>query len=118
MKIHKETASLVNALIANNGHHVPTVGEDVTQCFWTDREAWRVIAVDPDGKGATLARYTPKAVGSYYAQEYIYDDENGNPMLNYKHTIHIRYKYKAWRCGGVKVHLAWNTRREYEDPTF
>lgn len=118
MKLGKETGSLVNALIANNMPHVPVVGEDVTECLWTDREAWRVIEVRDNGKTAVLAKYEPKPVGNYYEQNYQYEDENGNPLINMNRTMTVTYRYKAWRCGRTKVNLAWNRRDQYEDPSF
>lgn len=128
MKLMKDTASLTNWLLANPDYHRPEVGEDVTELMWTDRCAWRVTAVDKDGKGATLTRYNAKYIGKGYGDEtYQYDDENGNPLLSEGDTIHIRYKYKSWRVDGqynglrvsrYKIHLAWGFREEYRDPSF
>lgn len=119
MKLMKETASLTNWLMANPDYHRPEVGEDVTELMWTDRRAWRVTAVDKDGKGATLTRYAAKNIGKGYGDEtYQYDDENGNPLLS-NQTIHIRYKYKSWRIDGKhKINLAWGIRDQYRDPSF
>ena len=129
MKLMKETASLVNFMLNNPKFHKPEVGEDVTELLWTDRSAWRVTAVDPDGKGCTITEYNAKWIGKGYGDEtYQYDDENGNPLLGDR-TMHIRYKYKAWRvvsdyCGmktssrGWKINLAWGIRDEYRDPSF
>ena len=120
MKLMRETASLVNWMMANPNFHKPEVGEDVTELMWTDRSAWRVTEVDPDGKGATLTRYAAKFIGQGYGDErYCYEDENGCPLLNENHKIHIRYRYKSWRVNGKhKIHLAWGCRDEYQDPSF
>ncbi len=120
MKLGTETANIMNWLMANPNYRKPAEGEDVTECMWTDRRAWRVIAVDADGKGATLTRYEPKYVGKAYGDEsYEYDDADGNPLLDVRQTMHIRYKYKSWRTdGGRKVDLAWGRRDEYRDPSF
>ena len=119
MKLGKDTGSIMNWLMVNPKFHQPVVGEDVTECMWTDRHAWRVTAVDPDGKGATLTRYKPKRIGKAYGDEtYQYDDENGNPLLS-SQTMKIRYRWKAWRClGGHKISLARGQREEYRDPSF
>lgn len=120
MKLMKDTASLVNWALENPNYHKPEVGEDVTELLWTDRCAWRVTAVDPDGKGATLTRYNAKFIGQGYGDEkYQYEDENGMPLLSQTQKIHIRYKYKNWRIDGRhKIHLAWGRRDEYQDPSF
>ena len=119
MKLMHDTASLVNFMLANPDYHRPEVGEDVTELMWTDRTAWRVTAVDADGKGATLTRYNAKYIGKGYGDEtYQYDDENGNPLLS-NSTMHIRYKYKSWRIDGkYKINLAWGYREEDRDPSF
>ncbi len=120
MKLMKETASLVNFMLANPEFVKPEVGMDVTELMWTDRRAWRVTAVDNDGKGATLTKYKAKYIGKGYGDEtYQYDDENGNPLLSDGQTIHIRYKYKSWRIDGkYKINLAFGYREEYRDPSF
>lgn len=119
MKLGKETGSVMNWLMANPKYHQPVIGEDVTECMWTDRHAWQVTAVDPDGKGATLTRYAAKRIGKEYGDEtYQYDDEDGKPMLS-DQTLHIRYRWKAWRTEyGSKISLAWGCRDEYRDPSF
>jgi hypothetical protein len=117
MKIGKETGSLMNALLANPNYVEPKVGMDVTKCFWTDREAWRIVAVDPDKKGCKLQRYKPKMIGNFYEQRYEYEDENGNPLLC-DQFMTIRYKYRAWRDGSSKIHLRFGCRDEYYDPSF
>jgi hypothetical protein len=120
MKLGKDTASLVNFMLANPDFVKPEVGMDVTRCHWTDRDAWRVVEVDPDGKGCTLQRYAPKAIGNYYEQRYQYEDENGQPLLCNR-FMSVRYKYKRWKCQGgkgVTVNLRFNCRCEYEDPSF
>jgi hypothetical protein len=117
MRLGKETGSLVNFMLANPNYVKPEVGMDVTECHWTDRDAWRVVEVDSDGKGCTLQKYAPKLKGDYYSQDYIYEDENGNPLLC-NLFMHVRYKYKGWRYGGAKVNLRFNYRSQYEDPSF
>ena len=121
MKLGKETASIVNWLMVNPNFHTPVLGEDVTVCMWTDREAWRVTGVDPDGKGATLTQYEPKYIGKAYGDEsYEYVDAEGKPLLG-SQTMHIRYRYKAWRAEngrGYKVALAWGVRDKFRDPSF
>ena len=118
MKIGKETGSIVNWMLANPKYVKPAIGMDVTEFHWSDRSAWHVIAVDEDLKGCTLQRYAPKAIGNYFEQNYQYDDENGVPMLQKGHTMHIRYKYKNWKHGSSTVNLRFNYRNEYEDPSF
>ena len=118
MRLGKDTGSLVNFMLANPNFVKLEVGMDVTECHWTDRSARRVVEVDTDGKGCTLQRYAPKAIGNYYEQRYQYEDAAGKPMLREGHTMHIRYKYKRWKCGGSTVNLRFNCRCEYEDPSF
>ena len=117
MKLGKDTGSLVNWMLANPNYVKPEVGMDVTEFHWTDRSAWRIVEVDEDGKGCKLQRYNPKAIGSYYEQNYKYEDENGKPLLS-NQFMKIRYKYKSWRAGREKVNLRFGYRNEYEDPSF
>ena len=117
MKLGKDTGSLVNWMLTNPNYVKPEVGMDVTECHWTDRDAWRVVEVDKDGKGCKLQKYAPKIVGNYYEQNYIYEDENGNPLLS-DHFMHVRYKYKGWRNRNYKVNLRFGYRSQYEDPSF
>ena len=117
MKLMTETASLVNFMLANPKFVKPEIGMDVTQCHWTDRDAWRVVEVDKDGKGCTLQKYAAKLKGDYYGQNYVYEDENGNPLLC-NQFMHVRYKYKGWRSGSSKVNLRFGYRNQYEDPSF
>lgn len=111
MKLGTETGSLINHLIADPRPHLPVIGEDVTECRWTDREAYRVIAVDKDGKGAVLKQYDPKYIGKAYGDEtYEYDGPTGEPLLG-TYTMYIRYRHNAWRIKGntgwYKINLAW-----------
>lgn len=127
MKLMKDTASLVNFMMANPNFHKPELNEDVTELMWTDRIAYRVTAVDKDCRGCTITRYNPKFIGSSYGDErYQYDDENGNPLLS-NSSYHIRYRRGKWvvigsYCGfktkGFPIHLAWGIRDEYCDPSF
>ena len=117
MKFGKDTGSLVNWALANPDYVKPEVGMDVTEFFWSDRRAWRVVEVDEDGKGCKLQQYAAKLVGNYYEQNYIYEDENGNPLLS-NNFMTIRYKYKSWRAGRSKVNLRFGYRFEYVDILF
>ena len=78
---------------------------------------YSIYEVDEDGKGCKLQQYAAKLVGNYYEQNYIYEDENGKPLLS-NHFMTIRYKYKSWRVGHSKVNLRFGYRDEYEDPSF
>ena len=119
MKIGKDTCSLVNFALANPNFVQPKVGMDVTQLMWSDRAAWRVVEVDKDGKGATLQRYAAKAVGHWLDQNYEFENEQGEPRLRDDYTMHVRYRYKAWKeDNGSTVHLRFGHREEYRDPSF
>ena len=120
----KMYGSVVNRLMENKHFHLPKVGEDVTECLWSDREAYHCVEVSKDGRTATLIRYKPKFVGSGYGDErYEFVDDNGNLLLS-SMTIKVRFKYNKWRVlyedgktGGIK-NLAWGVRSEYRDPSF
>ena len=124
LKLGKDTGSLVNYLSQQNGFHKPQVGEDVTELLWTDRSAYRCVAVDRDGKGATLKRYDAKYIGKCYGDErYQFCDENGNPMLLEGSEIHVRWRYNRWKVETqnhffANISLAWGERSEYRDPSF
>jgi hypothetical protein len=127
MKLMKDTASLVNFMLANPNFHKPELDENVTELMWTDRVAYRVTAVDKDGRGCTITKYKPKFIGKCYGDErYKYDDENGNPLLS-DLSYHIRYRSGKWvvvdsynglKTKGFPIHLAWGVSDEYRDPSF
>ena len=118
MKLGKDTGSLINYLIANPNYVEPKVGMDVTECHWTDRTAYRIVNVDKDLKGFTMQKYDVRNDGDVFDQTWNYDNEDGTPRLA-DMTMHIRFKYNKWRTeGGSVMHLAFNTRDEYYDPSF
>ena len=130
MKLMKDTGSLTNWMMNNPGFTEPKVGMDVTELHWTDRSAWRIIEVDPDHKGFTMARYTPVFIGKGYGDEtYRYTDENGKPLLNLDYTRHVKWFRGKWRAslpfnwiGGKKhgepIRLSFGIAEEYRDPSF
>ncbi len=119
MKLMKDTASLVNWMIANPNYVKPEVGMDVTECHWTDRTAWRIIQVDEDGKGFTMQRYDARNHGGIGAQDWDYENEDGTPRLM-DITTRVRYKYKKWKHedSNTDIHLAFNCRDQYHDWSF
>ena len=119
MKLLKDTGSLTNWLMANPKYKEPKVGMGVTELLWTDRHAWMITEVDKDKKGFTMTRMAPKLVGNYYSQNYVYEDENGKPLMG-TNSIHVRYRYKNWHYApnGGTIHLSIGHAEEYEDPSF
>ena len=127
MKLMKDTASLVNFAMANPNFHKPELDENVTELMWTDRVAYRVTAVDKDGRGCTITKYEPKFIGKCYGDErYQYDDENGNPLLS-DLSCHIRYRRGKWvvtdtynglKVKGYPMQDGWGIRDEDRDPSF
>ena len=115
------SGSLQNMLMTATKHHIPQVGEDVTECLYSDRNAWRVIEVSPRGKEATLARYTPVWTGRCYGDEsYRYVDDSGKPLVDLANTITVRFRWRRWRYkdSNAEIKLAWGVREEYRDPSF
>ena len=127
MKPGIDTVSFVNMMSNDDRFRAVKVGVDVTELLWTDRNAWRITDVDKDGKGFTMTEYEPVFIGSGYGDEiYRYTDGNGNPLLSNR-TKHVRYRYKKWAEERGKyngktifetIHLAFNMREKYVDPSF
>ena len=127
MKPGVDTGSFVNMMSNDERFRAVKVGVDVTELLWTDRNAWRITDVDKDGKGFTMTEYAPVFIGSGYGDErYRYTDGDGNPLLSNR-TKHVRYRYKKWaeECGKYNgktifetIHLAFNMREKYVDPSF
>lgn len=127
MKPGVDTGSFVNMMSNDERFRAVKVGTNVTELMWTDRNAWMITSVDEDGKGFTITEYNPIYIGKGYGDEhYRYDDENGRPLLSNR-TKHVRYRYNKWmeeyadyegKKKYQKIHLAFNMREKYRDPSF
>ena len=127
MKLMKDTCSLTSALLVNPNYTEPKVDMDVTECLWSDRQAWKIIDVHSNKKSFIMQRYAPKWIGKSYGDEtYKYEDETGKPMLNHQ-TKRIVWRYGNWYedLRGLghsvkysKIHLSLGYREEYRDPSF
>ncbi len=105
---------------------VPQVGMDFSVGVGSDCYAWRITEVDQNGKGFTATKYSPKNTAVWPAQEWSFEDENGNPRLS-NITMHCKFGYGHWTMdkhsvyiGTVKerIHPAFGTRHYYQDPSF
>jgi len=97
-----DSGSLVNRILGNNSTK-PVAGEYATVLCYTDRYAYKVISVDPDGKGCLLQDVK---------------HPNNPPMC-------LRYKYNAWRVmyndgrrTGDRISIVFGVNDPYFDPHF
>lgn len=97
VKLTRNTGSLVNYLMGNNSS-VPEVGKGATLLHYTDRSAFEVVSVSPDGKRVTLQGCKAIRVdtnGMSDAQEYRY--ELGDSQFD------VVWRNGAWRREIVEV---------------
>lgn len=122
MLLGTETGSVMNHLMSCAATF-PKKGQGATVLKWTDRHAYEVLEVSPDGKRCIIQRYKPERVdnnGMGDAQDYIYNELIGDP-------IELRYKYGAWRqksqAPGERpqwqvIHIIFGIKNEYYDFCF
>ena len=102
------------------------VGMDFTLSAGSDCYTWRIIEVDKNGKGFTAAQYSPRNKATWPAQDWVFEDENGQPLLN-SNIMHAKYGYGRWvmdkhsfYIGEVKerIYPGFGKRYYYQDPSF
>lgn len=108
--------SVNNRIMERSKSKEPEIGMGVTECLWSDRHAWEIIAIKDD-RHITVRRMGHKCL-DYYAGDYeVFSDPNG-VVINLFKT-----KTKGWRqrigtrqlgCNGFYIGYA----EEYEDPSF
>jgi hypothetical protein len=95
-----QLGSLINHLAAPAAGDF-AVGDGVTLCHWTDREAFTVVAVTPSGKTITIQADTATRVdglGMSDAQTYTYEPNPDGRILKARRTS------RGWRAtGGTKL---------------
>lgn len=82
-----------------NNDSRPEVGKGATVMHWTDRSAYEVIEVSPDGLSCTLQRYQPERADNYGmsdSQGYKYETLTEEKM-------HLVYRRGAWYQVGRSV---------------
>lgn len=113
--------SLTNRLMERSGARTPKVGMGVTQCLWSDRHAWEVIAVK-DERHVTVRQLTAKRIdknGMSECQEYEFTSDEKNPTYNLYKTKKGKWVIRVGR-NGVDSSYGWcfGTASEYYDPSF
>ena len=104
-------AEIVSVLVADP---VPTIGQGVTICWFTDRKAGTIIAVSKSGHKITIQEDTATRTdnnGMSECQQYTYTP---NPQG----ALHVAYRGKdgKYKSDGKRVAIA--QRRTYHDYSF
>jgi len=90
VKLGSQTGSLFNHLYSRNAT-IPKVGKGATISRWTDRDAFEVIAWDPDSRVAELKKY----INLKYGPEG-YPRPDSYIQLS-EHSFKLYYRRNAWR---------------------
>jgi hypothetical protein len=112
--------SLENRLMETSNMPKPEVGMGATECLWSDREPYEVIAVKDD-RHITVRRLDYKRVdhnGYGGQQEYEYFSNENNPVCNLfftkKGVWRERYADRSLGCTRFVIGFA----ERYYDPSF
>lgn len=108
-----QTHGSLNNLLAGSSAAVPLVGMGATECLWTDRRAYTIIAISASGKTLTLR-----------ADKATRTDSNGmSECQNYTHTedldgetVVVRRTKKGWSSKSRKFVIGH--RDTYHDYSF
>lgn len=119
----KDTGSLVNHIMSAGTTGHPVVGEGATEFLWTDRHAFTVTWVSPDGKQCFIVEDIAhkQFEGMTDAQTYTYEhNQNGRVQK-------LVFKWGAWRRDlgrdhydkrYPKINIKFGFRDKYYDFSF
>lgn len=108
----KWQGSIVNRLMEASKDPEIVVGMGVTECFWSDREPYEVIAVK-DQKHITIRRMGHRKVTSGFSLDPIYDNdwELFSDTNNREEELVKRGKY--WYTPFIETDLDGNEHRRF-----
>ena len=108
--------SLQNRLMENTKTPKLEIGMGVTECLWSDRHAWEIIAIK-DERHITIRRMGYKCL-DYYAGEYeLFSDPNGR-VINLFKTKNNGWRQRVGKNGLGDTKFAVGHADEYRDPSF
>lgn len=108
--------SLQNRLMENARTPELKIGMGVTECLWSDRHAWEIIAIKDD-RHITIRRMGYKCL-DYYAGDYeLFSDPNGR-VINLFKTKNNGWRQRIGKNGLGDTRFAVGHADEYRDPTF
>lgn len=113
--------SINNRYMENCRGEEPTVGMGVTQCLWSDRHPWEIIAVK-DARHITIRALDSRRIdggGFSEAQEYEYTSNPNNRTLDLYKTKRGKWVIRVG-TRGVDASYGWyiGCAEEYYDFTF
>lgn len=113
--------SLTNRVMENSRGAQPEVGMGVTQCLWSDRHPWEIIAVKDD-RHITVRKLDAKRIdnnGFSECQEYEYTSNENNPVYTLYKTKKGKWVIRVGK-NGVDSSYGWciGVAEEYYDFTF
>jgi len=111
MKPGIETGSFINMMMSRN-RSLPEVGKGATLLSWTDRHAYEVMSVSPDGKRVVIQQYIPERIDQNgmsmsECQDYKYEKLNG-------HNEVVVWRNGAWRSEVIRVEFCKDYYAEFE----
>lgn len=110
--------SLQNRLMERTTASEIKIGTGVTECLWSDRHAWEVIAIK-DEKHITIRRLDYKMVEGtdWLDQEYEYFSNPDGQVINlYKTKSGWRERIGRNGLGDTRFSVGYAS--EYRDPSF
>lgn len=108
--------SLQNRLMEHSATPEMTIGMGVTECCWSDRHAYEIVAIKDD-RHITIRRMNAVLVGDFYDQNYELTSNPEGHMVNLFKTQKGEWKERIGRCLGA-TRFAVGVAREYYDPSF
>ena len=125
MKLMKDTASLMNALIESTGlKESLKVGDTFAELQWTDRTLWVVKEVIND-KNFFAEEADTKLKDWTKGTEYPVQNEDGTIKTNPYSRMEFVYRYGNWKKyeerypkDKERVHLSFGEKVGYCDPSF
>ena len=94
----------------------PEVGMGVTAMYWSDREAYEVIAIKDD-RHITVRRMGYKCLDWYGGDWEVFPDPNGHTINLYK-TNKEQWRERIGKNGLGDIIYVLGVAREYRDPSF
>lgn len=108
--------SLQNRLEERTRQPMPEVGMGATAMYWSDREAYEVVAVR-DARHITVRRMGYKCLDWYAGDWEVFPDPNGRTLDLFK-TQKGQWRERIGKNGLGDIVFVLGTAREYRDPSF
>lgn len=112
--------SLVNRVMENTKTPKLEIGMGVTECLWSDRHAWEIVAIKDD-RHITIRKMDaklPDGDSVFGEQNYILTSNENNRVINLFKTQTKGWRERIGRNGLGHTRFSVGHAEEYYDPTF